>query len=87
LDQPLLEVPLELDLAGAGGLGSGDEGGRQPLGDEALPHPLDGSQAGALGGDDGLVAAVLARGGVRQQQDAGVGELTCRPLAGRDQML
>ena len=55
LDQALLDIPLDLDLAGSGGLWSGMEGRQQPLGDEAFAHALDGPEAGAQGVDDALV--------------------------------
>jgi hypothetical protein len=63
------------------------EGRLEALGDEAPAHAFDGPQAGAQGGDDVFIGTSLARSGICQQPDAGMGELARRSLAGGDQAL
>src|SRR5262249_60285744 len=75
------------DLAWPGRLGRGVQGRQRALGDEAPAHALDGPQAGPEGRDDLLIVARGAAGGVREQEDAGVAEPACGPLAGGNQAL
>jgi hypothetical protein len=86
-DQLLLDVPLDLDLGRSGRLGPGVEGGLEALSDQSLAHPFDRPHAGAEDVDDVRVSSLLARGGIRQQEDAGVGQPAGRPLTYGDQPL
>jgi hypothetical protein len=85
LDQLLLDVPLDLDLVWARRLRPGVQGRRETGGDQAAADTAHRADADAEGSDD-LVVGVRPRGGVRQQEDAGVGELAGRPLAGGNQV-
>jgi hypothetical protein len=84
-DQFLLDVPLDLDLVGPGGLGPRADGGLEALGHEALADAAAGEQAGAQRVDDFLVGLFLPRG-IGQQEDAGMGKLARRGFADSDQL-
>jgi hypothetical protein len=86
-DQLLLDAPLDLDLGGPRRLRPGVEGRLEARGDQALAHPFDRPHAGAEGSNDVRVGALLPRGGVRQQEDARVGQPAGRSLANGDQPL
>jgi hypothetical protein len=79
-DQPLLDLPLDLDLVGPRWLSSAQQGEVQPLGDQLLADTGDGPQAGAQSRDDLLVGVFLPAGVVGQQEDAGVDQLAGRRL-------
>jgi hypothetical protein len=85
-DQPLLDVPLDLDLVGPRGLRSAQQGHVDPCGDQFVAHAGDGSQAGAQGSDDLVVGPFVAEGVVGQQKDAGMGQLARRGLAAGNQL-
>jgi hypothetical protein len=81
LDQPLLDVPLDLDLVRPRGLRSATQGGVEALGDQLAADARDGPRAGPQGGEDLLVGVLLAAGIVGEQEDAGVGQFAGRRLA------
>jgi hypothetical protein len=85
-DQPLLDVPLDLDLVGPRGLRSSQEGHVDPLGDQLVAHAGDGSQARAQGSDDLIVGTFGAEGVVGQEKDAGMGQFAGRSLAAGNQL-
>jgi hypothetical protein len=86
LDQPLLDIPLDLDLVRARGLRPAKEGDVQALGDQLLADAGDGPQAGPQGGDDLLIGAFVPAGIVGQKEDAGVGQFAGRGLAAGHQL-
>src|SRR5205807_1952633 len=55
--------------------------------DQTLADATDGTQANVHGGDSLGIGAFRSRSGVRQQEDARVGELAGRCLADRNQVL
>lgn len=85
-DQLLLKVPLDLDLTRPQRLEPGVERLLEALGDQALAHATDGTEADPQGGDDLVIGAFPSGRAVRQQQDAGVGEPAGRCLAHRNQV-
>jgi hypothetical protein len=87
LDQPLLNIPLDLDLARPRGLLAAQEGNVQALGDQELADAGDGPRAGAQGGDDLLIATFVPEGIVGQEEDAGMGQFASCGLAAGDQPL
>jgi hypothetical protein len=87
LDQPLLEVPFDLDLVRPRGLPSATQGRVEALGDQLSADARDGPQTGPQSGDDLLVGALLAARIVGEQQDSGVGRFAGRRLAAGDQPL
>jgi hypothetical protein len=87
LDEPLLDVPLDLDLAWPRGLPATADGGLDALGDQLLADTGDRSQAGPQRGDDFLIKAMVAEGVVGEQEDAGVGKFAGCRLAAGDQLL
>ena len=86
LDQPLLDVPLDLDLVRARGLRAAQEGDVDPLGDQLLADAGDGPRAGAQGGNDLVIGAFVAEGVVGQEEDAGVGQFAGGGLAAGDEL-
>ncbi len=80
-DQRLFDVPLDLDLVRPLRLRSGVEGGGESLGHQPLADAPDRAEADAQGGDDLLVGMFRSRSGIRQQQNAGMGELAGCALA------
>ena len=81
-------APSSLRCAAGPVLLLADEGGLEALLDEALADPLDGGDAHLGGlGDAGVRPGGAARRGVGLEQDAGVGQLLGRGLAGRDQLV
>jgi hypothetical protein len=86
-DEFLLDVALDLDLVGPGRLAVAVDGSSKALGDETLANPGDGPLADAQGGADVVVRPPWAEGVVGQQEDAGVGQLAGRRLAGGHQAL
>jgi hypothetical protein len=81
LDQPLFEVAFDLDLVRSRRLRLVVQGRRQALRDQPLADTTDGTNAHAQGSDDLVIGVVLARGGIRQQEDAGVGDPACCAFA------
>lgn len=74
-EQTLLDIPLDLDLVGAEWLPTAQQGEIHPLGNQLPTNPGNRPQADAQGRDDLLIGAFLAAGIVRQQEDAGMGQL------------
>jgi hypothetical protein len=87
LDEPLLDVPLDLDLARSGRLGLAVDGSSDALGDETLADSGYGPLANAQGGGDVVIRPPRAEVVVGQQEDARVGQLARRRLAGGHQAL
>jgi hypothetical protein len=87
LDQPLLDVSLDLDLVRPWRLGPMVECRRQPFGNQSPPHPLDGSDANAQGSNDVLVGAASAEGRIGEEKNAGVGQAACCGLPGGNCLL
>jgi hypothetical protein len=86
LDQSLFDIAFDLDLVRPLGLRPGVQGRREPGGDQAAADTADGTDADAEGSDDLLVGVPAAYRGVRQQEDAGVGESAGSPFPGGDQV-
>jgi hypothetical protein len=84
LDEPLLDVALDLDLTRPGGLGLGVQSGRQPLGDETAAHPFDGSPAGVQCRDDVLIGAAQPWRLIGQQKNTRMAKLASGSPAPRD---
>jgi len=61
-DQPLLDIPLDLDLVGPRGLRSPQEGDVDARGHQVVANAGDGPQAGTQGGDDFVIRALVAEG-------------------------
>jgi hypothetical protein len=80
-DQRLFDVPLDLDFVRPLRLRAGGEGGGESLGNQPLADAPDRAEADAQGGDDLLVGMFRSRRSVRQQQNAGMGELAGCALA------
>ena len=57
LDQPLLDVPLDLDLVRPRGLASATQGGVEALGDQLSADARDGPRADPQRGDDLVIGA------------------------------
>jgi hypothetical protein len=83
----LLDIALDLDLVRACRLGPVVEGRFEPFGDEPLADPSHGLRAGAQGRDDVLVGVGPSVRGIREQEDAGMGQLAAGRLALGDQPL
>lgn len=82
----MFDVAFDLDLVRPRRLRPGVQGHRETGGDQAPADAADGTHADAEGSDD-LVVGVPIRGvGVRQQENARVGEPAGRPLAGGNQV-
>jgi hypothetical protein len=80
-DQRLFDVPLDLDFVRPLRLRSGVEGGGESLGNQPLADAPDRAEADAQGGDDLLVGMFRSPSGIRQQENAGMGELAGCTLA------
>jgi hypothetical protein len=68
-------------------LGPGIDGLLKALGNQTLANPTDGTKAAPQGSDDLVIGALPSGRGIRQQQDAGMGELAGRRFPDRDQAL
>jgi hypothetical protein len=86
LDQLLFDVPLDLDLVRPLRLRLGVEGLWQTRSDQTLADAADRADADTQGRDDLVVGVFPSHGGIRQQEDAGMGELTGRPLPDGNQV-
>jgi hypothetical protein len=85
LEEFLLDLPLDFDLARPGRLGPGVQSGLQPLGHEATAHPFDGSPAGAQGRNDVLIGAAQPWCLIGQQENTRMAEFASGPPAPRDE--
>jgi hypothetical protein len=63
----------------------GVEGSGESLGNQPLADTPDCAEADPQGSDDLLVGLFCSRSGIRQQEDAGMGELAGGALADRNQ--
>jgi hypothetical protein len=87
-DEPGLGPAVERPLSTGPVLGLADQGGLQALLDEPLADPSDGIGADLEGlGDPDIGPGRAALGGVRLEQDAGVGQFLGGGLAVGDQAL
>jgi hypothetical protein len=77
-DQPLLDVPFDLDLVGPKGLRSAQEGDIEPLGNQVVADARDRPEADTQGSDDLVIGALVFQGVVGQKEDAGMGEFARR---------
>src|SRR5262249_25994054 len=71
-DQPLFDIPFDLDLVRSRGLRAAPEGDVDPLGDQLLAGAEDGPQAGAQGGNDLVIGTAAAAGVVGQEENPGM---------------
>jgi hypothetical protein len=86
-DQPLFDVPLDLNLVRPLRLRPGVQGRRQAGGDQAPADTADRTEADAEGRDNRVIDVAAPRGGVCQKEDAGMGEPAGRTRAHGDQPL
>src|SRR5437016_5730896 len=85
LDQPLLQVPFDLDLVRSGRLGLAVNRSQEAVGDKAVADARDRPEAGTQVRDDVVVGAVFPVG-VGQEEDAGMRQLARRGLSGGYQL-
>jgi hypothetical protein len=76
LDQFLLHVSFDLDFVWASRLRSVVDCCLQSFDDKSFPDPSNGVQARAQSGDDFIVGVTLPMHTIRQQQNAGMSQLT-----------
>jgi hypothetical protein len=80
LDQARFDVSFDLDLVRPLRLWFVVQGRRKTGGDQTPPDTADRAEANPQSGDELVVGGLRTRGGVRQQEEAGLGELAGRPL-------
>src|SRR5262249_44061088 len=79
----LLHVSFDLDLVWTCRLRLVIDRCLQSFDDKSFPDPSDGSQTGTQSGDDFIVGVTFPAQTIRQQQNAGMGQLTTgRPSSG-----
>jgi len=81
LDQPLLDVSLDLDLIWPRRLRAVVESRLEPFSDQACAHAFDRPQARPKSSNNSLIAVPEVLGRIGEQQDAGMRKLPRRCLA------
>ncbi len=85
-DEPLLDIPLDLDLVRPRWLPLAQQGNVQSCRDQLSPNPRHRPQVGAQSRTDLLIGVFLPAGSVGKQEDAGMGQFAGRCLAAGNQL-
>jgi hypothetical protein len=86
LDEPLFDIPLDLDLVRPRGLPLAQQGNVHSCRDQLAANPRHRPHAGAQSRDDLFVGVSLPAGIVGEQEDAGMGQFASRRLAAGHQL-
>jgi hypothetical protein len=82
--QVLLDIPLDFDFIRAQGLELGVDGGVDALRHKPFADPFHTPETGAQGQDDLVIPILQLMGGIGQQKNTSVGQLTSSRSADRN---